>query len=301
LFYSFLHKGRLGDFASLFTGATIKHLPRQQLAKVKVAFPEREVQSRIADILSAYDDLIENNRRRMTLLEQAAREHYREWFVRLRFPGYEHTRITDGVPDGWRRRSLEDLCVQGDGIQTGPFGSQLHQSDYSDEGVPVIMPKDLVGFRVALESVARIPESLANKLGRHRMTAGDTVYGRRGDIGRRAFIGKRQEGWFCGTGCLRIRPDPAAVNRRYLFDTLGSPDTAGLIANRAKGATMPNLNATLMRSVPILVAPRKLQDHYSEYIEPSFELTDVLDEQNRKLHAARDLFLPRLMSGQIAV
>jgi type I restriction enzyme S subunit len=133
------------------------------------------------------------------------------------------------------------------------------------------------------------------------MTAGDTVYGRRGDIGRRAFIGKRQEGWLCGTGCLRIRPDPAAVNPRYLFDTLGSPETAGVIANRAKGATMPNLNATLMRSVPLLVAPRQLQDYYSEYIEPSFELADVLDEQNRKLRSARDLLFPRLMRGQIAV
>src|SRR5438105_166360 len=81
---------------------------------------------------------------------------------------------------------------------------------------------------------------------------------RRGDIGRRAFIGRRQAGWFCGTGCLRIRPEPKAINPRFLFDALGSPDSAGVIINRAKGSTMPNLNATVMRSVPILVASRRL-------------------------------------------
>ena len=83
----------------------------------------------LSDTLSAYDDLIENNRRRMALLEDAARQLYREWFVRLRFPGHEHTRIVDGVPEGWERRPLASVCTAGDGIQTGPFGSQLHQSD----------------------------------------------------------------------------------------------------------------------------------------------------------------------------
>jgi len=129
-------------------------------------------QSRIGKVLSAYDDLIENNRRRMALLEEAGRQLYREWFVRLRFPGHEHTRTINGVPEGWERRPLVSLCVADGGIQTGPFGSQLHQSDYSEEGVPVIMPKDLVGYRIAVESIARIPEDLANKLDRHRMTEG---------------------------------------------------------------------------------------------------------------------------------
>jgi len=301
LYYSFLHLGRRGAFAPLFTGATIKHLPREKLAKVEIGFPSFETQRTIADILSAYDDLIENNRRRMALLEEAARQLYREWFVRLRFPGHEHVRIRNGVPEGWERKPLEVLCVKGEGIQTGPFGSQLHQSDYSDDGVPVVMPKDLIDFRIAVDSTARIPEELANKLGRHRMMLGDTVYGRRGDIGRRAFIGRRQAGWFCGTGCLRIRPDHTAIKPRFLFDTLGSPDTAGVIANRAKGATMPNLNATVLRSVLILVAGRRLQDHYADQVEPLTEMCEVLDEQNQRLRAVRDLLLPRLMSGEIAV
>ena len=87
----------------------------------------------------------------------------------------------------------------------------------------------------------------------------------------------------------------------YLFDTLGSPETAGAIVNRAKGSTMPNLNATTMRSVPLVVATRRLQSLYAEQVEPMMRLADVLERQTAGLRAARDLLLPRLMSGEIAV
>ncbi len=282
-------------------GAAQDNLSQAKLLALKFPVPNAPIQTRIADVLSAYDDLIENNRRRMALLEEAARQLYREWFVRLRFPDHEHTRIIDGVPEGWERKPLATLCKQGVGIQTGPFGSQLHQSDYSDDGVPVIMPKDLVSFRVTLDSIARVPEETAERLGRHRLMVGDTVYGRRGDIGRRAFVRRRQSGYLCGTGCLRIRPDPDEINPRYLFDTLGSPETAGIIANRAKGATMLNLNSKVLRSVPILVATRWLQDHYVEQVEPLSEMCELLGEENQRLRAARDLLLPRLMSGEITL
>jgi type I restriction enzyme S subunit len=272
LYYSFFKKGKNNELAGFFTGSTIKHLPREKLAQVKVETPPHRAQQRIADILSAYDDLIENNRRRIALLEKAARMLYREWFVRFRFPGHEHVKIIDGIPEGWKIKLLSDLCRLGDGIQTGPFGSQLHQSDYAEIGVPVVMPKDLVGFRIESDGIARIPEELADRLGRHRMEVGDTVYGRRGDIGRRAFIGNRQAGWFCGTGCLRIRPAPTEVVPRYLFETLGSQRTAGFIANQAKGSTMPNLSAGALQKVPILSPSMQLQTLFVKEIEPISEL-----------------------------
>ncbi len=111
LFYYLLYIGRTGHLAPLFTGATIKHLPREKLAKVEVMVPPLGTQTRIASILSAYDDLIENNRRRIQLLEQVARLLYKEWFVRLRFPGHEHVKVKDGVPEGWERKRLFDLCT----------------------------------------------------------------------------------------------------------------------------------------------------------------------------------------------
>ena len=281
-------------------GTTMLNLSAGIVATLPIRYPSINVQSAIAAILAAYDDLIENNRRRMALLEDSARLLYSEWFVRLRFPGYEHTSIVDGVPRGWEWRALESLCSSGNGIQTGPFGSQLHQADYIEEGVPLVMPKNLIDFQISVEAIARIPESLADSLGRHRMLPGDTVYGRRGDIGRRAFINSRQTGWFCGTGCLRIRPDPLIINPRYLFDAIGSPETAATIANRAKGSTMPNLSATALKSVPVIVASRNLQNIYADQVESMSEMVTVLALQNQKLRAARDLLLPRLMSGELA-
>ena len=300
VYYFFRHPNTVQKIKNHGITSGVPHINLGILKAFEIPLPPLEVQRKIVAILAAYDDLIENNRRRMALLEDSARLLYSEWFVRLRFPGYEHTSIVDGVPQGWEWKALESVCSSGNGIQTGPFGSQLHQADYSDEGVPLVMPKNLIDFQISIEAIARIPESLADSLGRHRMLPGDTVYGRRGDIGRRAFINSRQTGWFCGTGCLRIRPDPIIINPRYLFDAIGSPETAATIANRAKGSTMLNLSATSLKSVPVLVAPRNIQDIYADQVEAISEMVTVLALQNQKLRAARDLLLPRLMSGELA-
>jgi type I restriction enzyme, S subunit len=163
------------DINRMNSGGAIPSTSRDDFYSVKIVLPSLEIQVTIAYILSCYDELIENNRRRMALLEDGARMLYREWFVHFRFPGHEHVKIIDGLPDGWQIKLLSEVCTPGDGIQTGPFGSQLHQSDYSETGVPVVMPKDLKALRIESDGIARIPEELADKLGRHRMAVGDTV------------------------------------------------------------------------------------------------------------------------------
>lgn len=302
LLYYFLSRGwRQVIESNVITGATVDRVPVEKFPLFPAALPWLRIQQQIADILSAYDDLIENNRRRMALLEDAARQLYREWFVRFRFPGHEHTPLTSGLPQGWAKSTLSSVCLPDIGIQTGPFGSQLHQAEYAETGVPVVMPKGMINLRIDTSSIARVPEEVAERLSRHRMQEGDVAYGRRGDIGRRAFIGKRQTGWLCGTGSLRLRPDPHRISARYFFDALGSPQTFGTIASRAKGATLPNLNATVMETVPLLLPPRALQDIYTETVQPMADQVEILSEQNEKLRAARELLLPRLMSGEIAV
>jgi type I restriction enzyme S subunit len=297
----FYYRLLLLDINRMNSGGAIPSTSRDDFYAVEIRIPSPPVQATIASFLSVYDDLIENNTRRVALLEEAARILYREWFVHFRFPGHEHVKIINGIPEGWDTQTLTALCSPEDGIQTGPFGSQLHQSDYTDDGVPVVMPKDIIDCRISTASIARIPEELADRLGRHRMRIGDTVYGRRGDIGRRAYIGRRQNEWFCGTGCLRIRPDPSLITPRFLYEALGSPATAGFIANQAKGSTMPNLSAGALKDVPIICPPRSLQRAFLEVVEPMNELVENLSEQTTKLAQARDLLLPRLMNGEIAV
>ena len=263
-------------------------LPGSKLAGLLVPRPAAVEQTHIADVLAAYDDLINNNRRRIKLLEDSVRLLFDEWFV-------------SASASNWPTSTLQQLCVDDGGIQTGPFGSQLHQADYSEEGVPVVMPKDLTTMRIDTRTIARIPEHLADELGRHRMQRGDVVFGRRGEIGRRAYIGQRQIGYFCGTGCLRLRPDPARVHPRFLFEILRAPAVAGDIANRAKGSTMANLSAGALQGVPVPVPPRELQDRFATFADDVGEQIDTLDEQSRKLRTARDLLLPRLMSGELSV
>lgn len=287
------------------TGATVRHTAPERIYSVQVMLPPIHIQERIASILSAYDDLIENNTRRIKILDDMVQMIYREWFVNFRFPGCEKHLIVDStlgdIPKGWEITDLESVCVERNGIQTGPFGSQLHMADYSDNGVPVVMPKDLIGFRIRTDEIARIPESIAEKLSRHRMQPNDIVYGRRGDIGRRAFLMPHQEGWVCGTGCLRIRPDSKSVNRWYLFNYLGQDDVQGIIRGRSLGVTMPNLNTGVMASVPVKLPPRDLQDAFARLTFPMAEAHEVLTAAIKNLRQTRDLLLPKLISGEVSL
>lgn len=287
-------------------GATVPHLNMSDVRSLRLPdLPSLPIQRRIASILATYDELIENSQRRIQILEAMARALYREWFVHFRFPGHEDVPFVPSalgdIPQGWEVNELRQVCEKENGIQTGPFGSQLHQADYSMEGVPVVMPKDLVGFRIRDESCAYVPEEMADTLSRHRMRPGDIVYGRRGDIGRRAFVMQHQSGWLCGTGCLRIRPNLKKVNGWYLFNYLGQDDVVGVIRGRAQGVTMPNLNTGVLSSIPVRCPPRAIQEEFAQLTFPLAETQEILTEKIKTLRRTRDLLLPRLLSGQIDV
>lgn len=152
----------------------------------------------------------------------------------------------------WTVRTLGEIADEVDGvIQTGPFGSQLHESDYVSVGIPVVMPKNIIDGRVSTDEIAFISEKDAQRLSRHILQTGDIVYGRRGDIGRRALIRERERGWLCGTGCLRLSLGEAVLHPVYLYWYLGQPSVIDWISNQAIGATLPNLNTTILRSVSI--------------------------------------------------
>ncbi len=159
------------------------------------------------------------------------------------------------LPEGWRHTTLGAICERGGGeIQTGPFGSQLHASDYVEVGIPVVMPQDLRGNEVDIAEIAQVSEGTRDALGRHRLLADDIVSARRGDLRRRALVGTREEGWLCGTGCLRVRVGGGA-DSAFVFHSLGHPLTQDWIDRHAVGATMPNLNTGILAACPILLPP----------------------------------------------
>lgn len=305
IYYYFKSPSANAKFVGLASTSGVPHVNLQTLRDFSITLPPLSTQRSIASILGAYDDLIEVNRRRIAALEEIARGLFDEWFVHFRFHGHKAVPILD-TPDGplpkdWKWTALGELCFGKKGIQTGPFGSQLHQEDYAQEGVPLVMPKNIIDLRIQTDGIARIPNDLAQGLSRHLMEEGDIVYGRRGDIGRRAYISKNEAGFFCGTGCLRLRPDQNLIAPRYLFLALGTAETEGAIKARATGATMPNLSAGAMKDVPVLVPHRTIQREFDAVVEPIQSLAGKLIFANRMLATSRDLLLPRLISGQLSV
>ncbi|MGB5096758.1 MAG: restriction endonuclease subunit S [Porticoccaceae bacterium] len=192
----------------------------------------------------------------------------------------------------WRETTLGEVCDEVNGIiQTGPFGSQLHQSDYSEVGIPVVMPKDIIEGRIASDTVARVSTEHVERLSRHRLRSGDIVYGRRGDIGRQALIRPEQAGWMCGTGCLRLSFSDKVLDPLFLHYYLRQDDVVSWITNQAVGATMPNLNTGILRSVPVRFPPLPIQQRiagilsaYDELIENSQRRIRILESMARALY-----------------
>ena len=189
------------------------------------------------------------------------------------------------------RVKLSDVCVEG-GIQTGPFGAQLHQSDYSEWGTPVCMPVNLVDGSISENGIARVSEEHVERLSRYKIKLGDLLYARRGDVGRGSLVGVHEDGWLCGTGCLKVTPDPNKIDSRYLFYLTSLPEAIGWLVNHAKGTTMLNLNTGILSSLPLeiegnLEKQRRIADilsAYDELIENNRRQIKLLEEAAQRLY-----------------
>ena len=250
-------------------------------------------QQAIASILSTYDDLIENNRRRIQLLERAARLLYREWFVYLRFPGHEHVTITDGVPDGWEKKSLTDFA---DSVSYGLTASSTQE----EIGPKFLRITDIVPSILDWEEVP-FCEATENEIDRNRLEVGDVVVARTGaTVGYAKLISH-----------LVSEAVYASYLVRFRFHTPTNSLIAGIfmesdsykehVRNHAGGAAQPNANAKVLGLAILLIPPQVLQEQFSVSVTPVLNQRDALVRQNTRLTQARNLLLPRLMNEEVAV
>ena len=188
----------------------------------------------------------------------------------------------------WKKVKLGEIA---DTIQTGPFGSQLHQSDYSEFGTPVVMPKDIVNGKIHVSSIARVESHHVERLSRHKISEGDILYSRRGDVGKCAYTDNSQKGWLCGTGCLRVTIDTSKALPKFVFFQLQKKDTIGWIEKHAIGATMLNLNTSILSNVPIELPPFATQQRiatilsrYDSLIENYQKQIKLLEESAQRLY-----------------
>lgn len=193
-------------------------------------------------------------------------------------------------------------CCGGE-VRTGPFGSQLHKHDYveSEGATPVVMPKDMIEGCVDTSSIARIDDDTVERLKQHVLRPGDIVLARRGDIGRRAWIGDREAGWLCGTGSMRIslRECPR-VRARYLYYYLATERAVGWLEGHSVGSTMSNLSAGVVEQLPVEFPPIDVQDEVVRILDSIESLVDNNRQRTELLEeAARSIYREWFVSFRI--
>jgi type I restriction enzyme S subunit len=280
LYYYFQSPQGRGRVRSIVSGTNVKGIRGSELKRLLVARPLKSVQDRIASILSIYDDLIENNRRRMALLEEEARQLYREWFLRLRFPGYEHTHITDGVPRGWKRVQLGELAE----ITMGQSPESKYYNE-GGEGLPFHQGVTDFGDRFITH---RIYSTALNRVAE----AGDILCSVRAPVGRlNVTLGKIVIGR--GLAALRSKSEHQSLLLQQLRAYFFKEDLIG------GGAIFASVTKKEFSAQELLEPPERLKRAFEEMTVPCDDQIRVLHLQNQKLRTARDLLLPRLMSGQL--
>lgn len=282
LMYSLLWHDNKQAIISKGVGSTVAHLRVPECENIEIKAPDLDIQHRIADILSAYDDLIENNQRQIKLLEEAAQRLYKEWFVDLRFPGHENTKIVDGVPEGWNEKTLSQIA---DVIMGQSPKSEFYNSE--KKGLPFHQGVGSYGVRFVMDDIystsyTRIAEpnsilfSVRAPVGRLNITKNKVVIGR---------------------GLAAINQTDGCQS--YLYYLLKNKFFKDNIVGN--GSIFASVSKDELLNQKFLIPERNLMMQFEKIVSQMDKQIENLDSKNKKLIEARDRLLPKLMSGDVEV
>jgi len=273
--------------------AAVPGVNRNDLHDLRVSIPDTKTQRRIALALAPYDELTENNRRRMALLEEAARLLYEEWFVRLRFPGHEQTRVLDALPEGWKRVRIGDIadCVGGGTPSTSD------PAYWEDGTITWVTPTDVTQNQhfILLDSGKKITEAGLKNSSAKLVPAHAILMTSRASIGFFAIAGREVS---TNQGFISVVPQDRVFSTFLLFQL---SERVEEIRAMGSGSTYPEVSRGKFREFQVVTPLRRLVASFDEQATVFFNQIRILKRQNKRIRAARDLLLPRLMSGEIAV
>lgn len=287
--YYFLQTMHLEQYNA---GAGVPTLNQNHLQQLKIVVHDIDEQKKVSDILSAYDNLIENNNKRIKLLEQMAENLYKEWFVRFRFPGYENTKFVDDIPSDWQILRMSDFCYVTDGTHDTP-------KPVNDDGVPLVTGKCIkngfIDFNEPYNISYQDHESISKRSG---LKTGDILFSNIGTVGTTCLVNYDRE--FSVKNVIIFKPDNIKVSN-YLYSWLNSDSIQAIFATQTNGASQQFVGLNFMRRFKILVPNANVLDLYSDRIKPIRTEIVKLHDINENLIKQRDMLLPRLMSGKLEV
>ena len=291
------------DFARFNAGAGVPTLNRNHLDTLEVDVPPLPVQCRIAGILSAYDELIENNQRRIKILEEMARSLYREWFVHFRFPGHENVKMVPSplglIPQGWDVRTLKNVTTK-IGSGATPRGGK---ESYKAEGIRLIRSLNVYDYRFEFADLACIDEVQAAELDNATVAAGDILLNITGaSVARCCMVPSYLIPARVNQHVAIVRADQDRADPYYLLDTINTEQNKQqLLAFAQGGATREALTKETIENFPIMIPPRPLLDKYGKCAGALHAQRETLECQVQNLRHTRDLLLPRLLAGQVNI
>ena len=292
LYYFAYYLLKLYNLNSFAGGAAQPLITQSILKRLKCDIPDLEAQRRIASILSAYDNLIENNNRRIRLLEQMAENLYKEWFVRFRFPGHEKVEMENGLPKGWKYVKIGDVCET-----IGGGTPSTAKPEYWDGDIKWVTPTDITSKNSLplLKVEGRITEEGLKKSSTKLLPPYTILMTSRASIG---FFGIAPFEVCTNQGFISIIPQKDNL-RMYMLYMLKSMKEK-IIAN-ANGSTFLEISKGRFRKMKTLLPKDSILDSFEKKTMTIFNKIMNLEQQNQLLTRQRDLLLPRLMSGKIAV
>ena len=292
LYYSLKNPAFYKGVEIVANGSAQKLIPLSKLKDFKISVPDKEAQRHIADILSAYDDLIENNQKQIKLLEEAAQRLYKEWFVDLRFPGHENTKIVDGVPEGWQYEKLGDLVK----TTSGGTPSRRKSEYYVNGNIRWIKTKEL-NDRFIFETEEHITEDAVKNSSAKVLPEGALIVAMYGaTIGK---IGITAAEMACNQACCAFISFDDMISKEYLYCWL--MDNREYLVSQGKGAAQSNLSQEMIRNFSLLCPDKKVIKNFTEIVTTMLENKRVLENKILMLSKARDDLLPKLMSGEVEV
>ena len=276
------------------SGTKIRHTAPSRIADVEVTLPPLPIQKRIAGILSAYDDLIENSQRRIKILEEMARRLYREWFVHFRFPGHEGCRFVESplgeIPEGWEVNAFTEIAEV---LSGGTPKTDVPQ--YWNGEIPFFTPRDAPDCFYLQDTEKHVSDIGLSKCA-SALYPPDTVFiTARGTVGKVALPAVNMA---MNQSCYALR-GKTGIPQRFLF--LMTLQQVDYLKTNTGGATFDTIVVDTFRRMEVVSPSQAIASQFSELIDPVFEQVNTLQRQIQNLRRTRDLLLPRLLSGQLDV